>query len=252
VALVDLTAQYFDTQNSGDQALFQNTWSGWTPPSEPGAQTAYPPWNFQAVDNTNTAYYNLHGQIYYNDGRTVDLTNYKQPSGRKSFMIYSDSENYSVRVDTSLIDWSIVTAVYVNLFRLTATAISLFEKGELPSLLLKHPEEMTLDERATAEPMQRDFSTFSMLAAPNEQPIDDFARHYALRRPSDQPQIEFYYTATYVLADGSKRVLPEAHVISSLVLVLPPVPPGGGKAGLVRHQVDPATLPAATRRVEPA
>lgn len=255
VALVDLTAQYFDTQNNGDHALFQNTWNGWTPPGDKGTQTAYPPWNFQAVDNTNTAYYNMLGQIYYNDGRTVDLTNYKQPSGRKSFMIFSDSENYSVSIDTSLIDWEIVTAVYVNLFRLSDSAISLFEKGELPALLLKHPEEMTRAERAIAAPMQMDFATYSMLAAPAAQPVDDIPRHYALRRPSDQPQIEFYYTATYILADGTKRVLPQDHVISSLVLVLPPVPPvaePGVTPGLVRHQVDPATLPVAARQVEPA
>jgi hypothetical protein len=244
IAMVDLTAQYFDTQNSGDGALFQNTWNAWQPTGKPAIETALPPWNFQAVDNTNTAYFNMQGLIYYPDGSTVTLSNYKQPSGLKVFMIWSDSENYSIEVFTQAIDWKEVANVNLTLFRLSPGAQAEF--GEtLPDFLLKPRWQMNSAERLIADRSQLDVYGFSLMDAPNGQPIDSFTRHYSLRRPASQPNIEFYYTAQYILkADGETRTVSRREVVDELFINLPPVPQKGGQPGLVHHVISPVKLKA--------
>lgn len=155
IAMVDLTAQYFDTQNSGDHALFQNTWNAWQPKGSPVIETAMPPWNFPAVDNTNTAYFNMQGLIYYPDGSTVTLSNYKQPSGVKVFLIWSDSENYSIEIFTNAIDWNVVANVNLTLFRLSPEAQAEFGHA-LPEFLVKPRWQMSAAERVVADRTQQE------------------------------------------------------------------------------------------------
>lgn len=245
IAMVDLTAQYFDTQNSGDHALFQNTWNAWQPAGQPAIETALPPWNFQAVDNTNTAYYNMQGLIYYADGSTVTLSNYKQPSGVKVFTIFSDSENYSIEVFTNAVDWNIVSNVNLTLFRLTPAAQAEFGDA-VPALFLKPRWEMSAAERLIADRSQLDVYGFSLMSAPQGQPVDNYTRHYSLRRPRSQPNLEFYYTAQYIMkADGETRTLSRQEVVDELYINLPPVPPKStGPAGLVHLVIDPEKLKA--------
>jgi hypothetical protein len=241
IAMVDLTAQYFDTQNDGDHALYQNTWNAWQPTGKPVIETALPPWTFQAVDNTNTAYFNMLGTIYYSDGTSVTLSNYKQPSGVKTFMIWSDSENYSVEVFTNAIDWSAVSNVNLTLFRLTPEAQAKFG-NKLPDFFTKLRAQMTAQEQEIADRAQVDVYGFSLMAT---QPVDSFKRHYSLRRPKAQPKLEFYYTAQYIVkADGETRTLSRQEVVDELYVNLPPLPPAGKPPGLVRHVIDPEKLRA--------
>lgn len=244
IAMVDLTAQYFDTQNDGDRALYSNTWNAWEPKGTPRIETAQPPWFFQAVDNTNTAYYNLQGDIIYGDGNPVSLRQYKQPSGSKTFMIYSDSENYSVKVDTYAIDWNLVANVNLVLFQLKKGALEKLG-GELPDFFMKRRELMTDDERAVADASQTNVIPFSLMAAPPEQPTDTLTRYYALRRPLADLELEFYYTVGYILkADGETRWIEKQEVTGKLSINLPPLPPPGTKPGLVRHTVSAEMLTA--------
>ena len=245
IAMVDLTAQYFDTQNSGDHALFQNTWNAWQPKGSPVIETAMPPWNFPAVDNTNTAYFNMQGLIYYPDGSTVTLSNYKQPSGVKVFLIWSDSENYSIEIFTNAIDWNVVANVNLTLFRLSPEAQAEFGHA-LPEFLVKPRWQMSAAERVVADRTQQDVYGFSLMAAPSGQPVDNYKRHYSLRRPMSQPNIEFYYTAQYIMKqDGETRTLSRQEVVDELHINLPPVPPKhDGPPGLVRQVIDLEKLKA--------
>jgi hypothetical protein len=246
IAQASVTMQYFDTQNDGDKALFTNTWDAWMPVGKPVIETAQPPFNFQAVDNTNTAFFNMQGEIYYGDGSSVNLSQYKQPSGNKVFMIYSDSENYSVRIDTAAVDWDQVAAVNTTFFRLTPAAQEEFAEKGLPELFFKPREIMTPAEREVADRSQAEIYAFSLLAPPQGQPVDDYTRHYALRRLKSQPFIEFYYTASYVLKDmKGTRTLSRQEVVDELFVSLPAVPPEGKSQGFIRQRIDPQKLLAA-------
>lgn len=244
IVMVDLSAQYFDTQNDGDRALYHTSWTGWEPKGAPRIETAQPPWYFQAVDNTNTAYFNLQGQIFYADGSEVRLSQYRQPSGERVFMIWSDSENYSVKIDTYAINWDLVANVNLVLFRLVGGAAETFG-GSLPAFLMKPRALMTSDERALADKTQRDVYAFSLMASPEGQPPDSLTRYYSLRRPRTDPQIEFYYAAQYIMkADGETRWLPETEVLGQLSVNLPPVPPKEAEPGLVHQLISPDLLVA--------
>ena len=242
VALVDISAQYFDQENSPGKALFHNAWPNWQPTGSPVIETAKPSWNFQAVDNTNSAYFKLAGSIVYTNGDQVNLgTGYLQPSGNSTFLIFSDREPYSVEIFTNAIDWATVAAVNLTFFRLEPEGLQTLG-GSVPAFLAKSRPDMTPAEQRLAAGTQKDLYAFSLIKAPDGQPQDAYERHYALQRPRSQSQVEFYYTAEYIMAaDGTSRWLRDQEVKGVLSVNLPSVPPAeNGTPGFVLQTIETA------------
>jgi hypothetical protein len=240
--LVEMNAQYFDTQNSGDKILFQNSWDGWEPSS--GLSTAMPPWNFQAVDNANTAYYNLTGSIFYEDGSDFRLDNYKQSSMNKALVLSNVTEFYSAVIHTKAIDWNLVAQVYLTMFQLQPGAASQYSE-RLPDFFAKPRFDMTAQELDVALGSQDNLALFSVMSPTGEQPVDNLNRYYGIQRLRSKSSVEFFYNARYVLKTGEERTLIDQKVEGELVVVLPPVPPVSKTPGLIRHTVDAKTLAAA-------
>lgn len=245
VLLADISAQYFDQENSPGRALFHNAWPNWEPGTSPAIVSA-DPWTFAAVDNTNSAYFKLAGNIYFSDGTEVDLgTSYQQPSGNRTFLIRTDSQPYGVRIITSEIDWDQVAGVNLTFFRLEGTGADKLA-GKPPAFFAMPRVSMTTEQLAIAEGSQADLYAYSLMKATDGQPVDNLDRFYALKRPHDQPNVEFYYTAEYIMAaDSERRWLKDQHVEGVLTVTLPDVPPAGSnEPGFVRHTVDADTLKA--------
>ncbi|MCA1242259.1 hypothetical protein LC092_07405 [Stappia stellulata] len=243
--LVDVNAQYFDPANDPNSWLFENTWSNWQPTGL--LSFAEPRWNFQAVDNTNSAYYNIAGTIFYSDGTDFTLANYKQSSEYKTLTITNTIENYSVLVDTTLIDWTKVASVNLTMFQLKKTAKERFG-DTLPDFFTKPREEMTSEERATALGSQDNLLLFSILSPAGTPQVDDLNRYYGVQRLRDDPLVEFYYTAVYVMkSDGEQRTLTDQKVEGKLSVELPALPPTTVKPGIVRHSIEPEALAAHMR-----
>ncbi|GGE87320.1 hypothetical protein H1W37_06420 [Stappia taiwanensis] len=246
--LVDVTAQYFDPANDGDKALFQNTWSNWQPSGL--LSFAEPRWNFQAVDNMNTAYFNISGTIFYSDGKSFMLDNYKQSSEYKTLTISNTVENYSVKVDIGQIDWDKVANVNLTMFQLSDEARERFG-DTLPRFLTKPREEMTSEERALAAGSQENLILFNVLGPGQGTPTDQLERYYGIQRERSEPTVEFYYTAIYVMKDGSApRELVDQKVEGRLSVELPALPPASVAGGIVRQVIDPEALAARTRAAE--
>ena len=245
LALVDVNAQYFDPANNGDEWIAENTWANWTP--EGFLSFAEPRWNFQAVDNLNMAYYNISGQIYYSDGTNFTLDKYRQSSETKTLTITNTIQNYSVKVDTSLIDWDKVASVNLTMFQLTTTAKEEFG-DTLPDFLRKPREEMSRKERELAGESQQNQILFSILGSPQGVKVDTVERYYGIQRLRSDPTIEFYYTAVYVMKDGEARAIEKQEVTGRLSVELPAVPPANIQPGIVRQRIDPDQLHAHMRK----
>ncbi|MCA1299346.1 hypothetical protein [Stappia indica] len=246
--LVDVTAQYFDPANNGDSALFQNTWSNWQPTGL--LSFAEPRWNFQAVDNTNTAFFNISGTIFYSDGKSFILDNYRQSSEYRTLTISNTIENYSVKVDTGQIDWDKVANVNLTMFQLSGEARKRFG-NTLPRFLTKPREEMTREERMVAEGAQENLILFSVMGPGQATPAEQLERFYGIQRERSEPTVEFFYTAIYVMRDGSApRELVDQKVEGRLSVELPALPPEGVAGGIVRHVVDPQVLTGRLRAAE--
>ena len=242
LVLVDVNAQYFDRANDPNSWLFENAWSNWQP--EGFLSFAEPRWNFQAIDNSNSAYYNISGKIFYDDGTEFTLSSYRQSSEYKTLTITNTIENYSVLVDTSLIDWTQVASVNLTLFQMRKEAREEFG-DKLPDYFTKPREEMTSAERAVAEGSQENILLFTIMGptTPEAERVDDLDRFYGVQRPREEPEIEFYYTAVYIMkAGGEKRTLADQKVDGKLSVELPDVPPVSTSPGIVRQKIVPAAL----------
>lgn len=245
--LVDVNARYYDPANDGSQWLFENDWNNWEPKGV--LSFAEPRWNFQAVDNKNSAYYNISGSIYFDDGESVQLNNYRQTSETKVLTLTNTIENYSVLVDTSLIDWESVASVNLTMFQLAPAAVKSFG-GELPAFLSKPREEMTREERELAMRSQQNLVLFSLLGPGQSEKLDRLNRFYGIQRLRVDPKIEFYYTATYIMKkDAVARAITGQLVEGKLSVELPATPPvtppppdGKVLAPIVRQVIDPAAL----------
>lgn len=242
LVIVDVNAQYFDLENDPNGWLYENSWSNWQPSGL--LSFAEPRWNFQAVDNTNSAHYSISGRIFYSDGSDFDLSKYKQSSEYKTLTIANTIENYSVLVDTGMIDWNEVANVNLTLFQLKKTAKE--RLGDtLPDFFTKPREEMTRQEREIAEGSQENLLLFTLLGSSGGEPVNNLKRYYGVQRPREDPVVEFYYTAVYVMKNsGEKRTLADQKVEGRLSVELPAVPPATPKPGIVRQSVEPAALAA--------
>lgn len=245
LVLVDVNAQYFDPANNGDKWLFENSWTNWTPTGF--LSFAEPRWNFQAVDNMNTAFYNLSGNIFYSDGDSFSLNNYRQSSEYKTLTITNTIQNYSVKVDTRNIDWEQVANVNLTMFQLAPLAKEKFG-DTLPAFMAKPRAEMTREERDIAEASQQNVIGFTIFTTPGVVTGATLDRWYGIQRPRTQPMIELYYTAIYVMKDGTPpRRLVSQKVEGQLSVELPALPPPDGQAGIVRQVIDPDQLVALMR-----
>ncbi|MCC4242801.1 hypothetical protein [Stappia indica] len=243
--LVDVNAQYFDPLNNGDSWLAENTWSNWQPTGL--LSFAEPRWNFQAVDNTNNAYFNLSGTIFYSNGESFTLDGYRQSSEYKTLTITNTVQNYSIKVDSSLIDWTQVSSVNLTMFQLKPQARERYGKA-LPAFLTRPRHEMSRAERVEAEASQQNVILFSLLGAPSGVVVDNLERFYGIQRPIAEPTIEFYYTAVYVLKDGTTRELANQEVSGRLSVELPALPPATVTPGLVHQVIEPEELAARMRQ----
>lgn len=243
--LVDVNAQYFDPANNGDHWIAENSWSNWEPKGL--LSFAEPRWNFQAVDNTNNAYFNISGNIFYSDGQSFLLDGYRQSSEYKTLTITNTIQNYSVKVDSSRIDWTQVASVNLTMFQLTPKARETYGDS-LPGFLSQPRHKMTRAERVEAEASQQNVILFSLLGAPSGVVVDTLERYYGIQRLRTEPIIQFYYTAVYVLKDGSTREMEQQLVSGRLSVELPPVPPATVTPGLVHQVIEPDALAARMRQ----
>ena len=242
MVLVDVNARYYDPANEADRWLFENSWNNWEPKGL--LSFADPRWNFQAVDNKNTAYFNLSGSVFYSDGDNFTLDNYRQSSEYKTLTLTNTIQNYSVLVDTGMIDWEQVANVNLTIFQLSPSGREKFSDA-LPAFFAKAREEMSTEERALAEGSQANVIFFALLgAAQGSPPAKPLNRYYGVQRLRSQPDIEFYYTATYVMKiDGSTRAITDQLVTGKLSVELPPLPPVSSSAGgIVRQVIEPTAL----------
>lgn len=242
--LVDVNARYYDPANDSTGWLFENSWNNWEPKGV--LSFADPRWNFQAVDNKNSAFYNISGSIFFSDGTNFILDNYRQTSETKVLTLTNTIENYSVLVDTSMIDWNEVASVNLTMYQLTGQGRTRFGK-DLPMFLTKPREEMTREERELAVASQQNLILFSLIGPGVEQKIDNLNRFYGVQRLRTDPQIEFYYTAIYIMKkDAVARALTGEMVQGKLSIELPPAPPppvdGDTTVPIIRQVIDPAAL----------
>lgn len=248
ILLVDLNGQYFDTVNDGEHVLHDNSWSGFTP-EETGLTTAMPPWTFQTVQNNNTAYFNLDGTVVLQSGDTFPIDKLKQSSTLKTLILTSGVKLYPIDIFTNAIDWSEVANVNLTVFQRKKTEEAKAFGDALPDFLLKSPADRTALEAAQAGLIASNVFAFNMLIAPKGDRDRGVPRFYTAQHVATDPQIEFFYTADYVLHTGEIRKLADQAVTGQRSVTLPPVPPAGAKAGFVRQTIDPALFDSASPSV---
>jgi len=245
VAMIDLTAQYWDPNINKTEALHQNTWNAWTPDGEKFIDTALPTWNFQAVDNANVAYFKLLGSIFYADGSEFQLQNYMQPATKRQLTVNSAFEYFSIEVITDRIDWTMVESVQATFFQLDPKTIERLG-DRLQSLVEKLPFGLTaaeLDEINFEDQLNQ--FPFNLMNATEGQSTDDYKRHYNIAKTRKQGALEFYYTVRYYMkGEPDPRSLVDQKVTGELFVNLPPYPAKESEPGIVHQVIDADALAA--------
>ena len=238
--LIEINASYYDTPDGSGLPAASHDWS-WVPDKSVGVDTAEP-WSFQATPNSDTSYFRMGGQIIFGDGTDFVLDQYYQPADRRSLILYSDSEIYSVKIDPRQIAWDTISAVYLNLFQVSADAP---DPRQLGHIMREPLQRLTTAQQAEIEGKRVNYQRFQLLGTGTEAAADSAERYYNIRRLRSDEEITFYYDVEYVMKDGTTHSLDDQVVNNKLQLVLPPVA-GGGEA----PEILEARIPAAKLRPE--
>jgi hypothetical protein len=173
------------------------------------------------VYNPDGAYYNFNGTITYSDG-DFNVNNLNMQANVSQLMLSAASEPYSVQIDATYVNWKVVDKVELTLLQT--------EKPIPPRAverLLAPNSRMDLVEDKTIN-LQR----VPLLKPDTTKPAEE-TRYYLIQRPRTAMNVSFFYSAVYIHADGTKKIIPEVEVTDQLVLTLPP---DGQTAKPVLHQ----------------
>jgi hypothetical protein len=207
-----LTVRYRD---DGFQSIPKHVFN-WDPPTYEGSGTPkYVPasatrWDFAGTDNPEGAYYEIDGDVVYDEGQfAVNGLCIQAKTG--TLLLDPRTEAYSVTVESSNVNWDLVSAVQVTL--LTGTIEP--ESEDLKAWIISP--------RSKTAPMDLkvDSSLSYPLLSSKDPHQQQTKRYFTVTRPRDSDSIVFYYTAVYINKDGTTKTIKEQEVKNQFVLVLP-------------------------------
>ncbi|WP_163997703.1 hypothetical protein [Pyxidicoccus caerfyrddinensis] len=219
--LIEVNAAYYDPKNSQQQPEARHDWA-WQPEKTKGLKTGEP-WTFQALPSPQTAYFELSGQLIYGDGDDFTLDRFTQPTERRSLILSSDEYPYSVKIDTTHIDWDLVATIYINFAQLrNVTPPGAAMSDVPPPFFLKPFGLLSPAEVRAVEGERENVLRFDLLdPAGTEQ--RSLPLYYNIRQKRTSGNTTFLFSAEYVLKDGTSKYVDEEEVKNKLQLVLPPV-----------------------------
>ena len=233
---LDINGAYHDDQNPSQKVPPNYNWDGWVPEPQPGLSTS-PTWAFQAQPDPQTAFFDLNGQVIYGDGDVATLSNVKVPYSRRALILKDTEEVYSVEIFTADVDWSQVKQVSLNILQfadVNGTVLAdLHEAAQQTFTRMRsvHDEPSRPEAGAlqAASGSAVNLIAYNMIPPAEDMIVQSLPLYYTLYRPRGAPNIVFYYSADYVLLDGTRRGTGQLEVTNKLQIHLPPVagdPPG--------------------------
>ncbi|HYR08519.1 MAG TPA: hypothetical protein VEQ60_12145 [Longimicrobium sp.] len=222
---IDANAAYADGQGQTDGRRLSYDWSGWAPGEKPGLYSS-DTWTFDARPNPQTAFFTLNGQVIYGDGDIVPLSSFNLAYTKKPLIFKDTEELYSVEILPDQVDWSMVTAVTVNVFQVVddqGSVVSAPVQVVMAAPALGRRPEPVLALQELAAGRTTALVPYTVLAP--EQQATALPLFYTLRRPRTDPFLVFYFNATYVMADGTHRSIGDTEVTGKLQIHLPQLPP---------------------------
>ncbi|ETD90616.1 hypothetical protein U713_04905 [Rhodobacter capsulatus YW2] len=231
---LNVNGAYHDDQNPSQKVPPNYNWDGWVPEPQPGLSTS-PTWAFQAQPDPQTAYFDLNGQVIYGDGDVATLSNIKVPYSRRALILKDTEEIYSVEIFTNEIDWTQVRQVSLNILQLAdakgAVLADLHEAAQQSFTLMRRLQDTPPppDAGRGGSVSAVNLIAFNMIPPASDMIVKSLPLYYTLYRPRGAPDIVFYYSADYVLNDGTRKGTGRLEVTNKLQIHLPPVatdPPG--------------------------
>lgn len=221
---IDASAAYFDAQNATPATPPTHMWQNWEPENALSSST---PWQFPARPDVQTAYFELNGQLIYEDADVFTMTNLRVPYSHGPLILKATEEVYSVEIFPEQIDWSQVAQVTLNLFQEKApNGDTLAEVVEIT------PARLT--ELVGEDPVApTGLIPYNILPPADGASVKSLPLYYVINKPRAAGNIVFYYNGTYVMRDGTRRDIGPITVTNRLQLHLPPVGQEAAREGIV-------------------